>query len=159
MKTLYRRKKEGKTDYKLRLRLLSSNKTRLVVRRSLKNISAQLINYEPNGDKTIVSANTRELVKLGWKSARRNTPSAYLIGLLIADKAKKKHIAGAILDIGLLESIKNSLPFAVLKGAIDGGLKIAHSPDNLPDEKRLTGGNIKNFDVETFNKIKSKFKA
>jgi len=156
MKTIYRRKKEGRTDYKKRLKLLSSKKTRLVVRKSLKNIAAQIIEYHQKADKTITSANTRELIKLGWKTARKNTPSAYLLGLIIADKAKKRKITEAILDIGLAKSTKNSIQFALLKGAVDGGLKIPHSKDLLPDEKRLTGGHIKNFDVETFKNIKTK---
>lgn len=158
MRTLYKRKKEGRTDYKKRLKLLSSKKLRLAVRKSLKNINAQIIEYHDNGDKTLVSANTKELVKLGWKSSRRNTPSAYLIGLIIAAKAKKKEIKEAILDIGLSKSIKNAIQYAVLKGAIDGGLKIPHSSDLLPDEKRLSGEHIKNFDKETYTKIKSQFK-
>ena len=41
----YRRKREGKTDYRKRLRLLLSGKPRLVIRRSLRDISAQVIEY------------------------------------------------------------------------------------------------------------------
>ena len=39
----FRRKREGKTDYKRRLRLLLSNKPRLVIRVSLKNIIIQIL--------------------------------------------------------------------------------------------------------------------
>ncbi len=52
----FRRKREGKTDYRLRIKLLLSNKPRLVVRRSLKNINVQLIDVSENGDVTITSA-------------------------------------------------------------------------------------------------------
>lgn len=157
MKVDYRRKREGKTNYRKRIKLLSSGKLRLTVRKSLKNVLAQIIEYRKAGDKTLVSANTRELIKLGWKSARRNASAAYLIGLIIAKKAKEKNIKEAILDAGLMGSVKNALQYAVLKGALDGGLKIPHSKDLLPDEKRVSGGYIKNFDIETFKKIKSKF--
>lgn len=159
MKTIYKRKRERKTNYKKRLKLLFSGKPRLVVRKSLKNIIAQIVEYTKSGDKTLISAHTREFIKLGWKSARRNTPLAYLLGLSIANKAKKKNIKEVILDIGMSEAIKNSLSFAVLKGALDGGLKIKHSPDILPNEKRISGEHIKNFDIETFKKIKERLKS
>lgn len=157
MKVDYRRKREGKTNYRKRVKLLSSGKLRLTVRKSLKNVLVQIIEYHKGGDKTVVSASTRELIKLGWKSARRNAPAAYLIGLIIAKKSKEKNIKEAILDAGLMGSVKYALQYAVLKGALDGGLKIPHSKDVLPDEKRVSGEHIKNFDIETFKKIKSKF--
>ena len=42
----FKRKREGKTDYKKRLKLLSSSKPRLVIRKSLKNMTVQIIEYE-----------------------------------------------------------------------------------------------------------------
>ena len=41
-----RRRREGKTDYRKRLRLLRSGKVRMVVRKSLKNTQIQLIEYK-----------------------------------------------------------------------------------------------------------------
>ena len=41
----FRRKREGKTDYRKRLKLLLGGKPRLVVRKSLKNITAQIAVY------------------------------------------------------------------------------------------------------------------
>ena len=57
----FKRKTLGITDYKKRLRLLASNKPRLVVRRSLRHSIAQIIEYNEKGDKVLVSATTREL--------------------------------------------------------------------------------------------------
>ena len=39
----FRRRRENKTDYRRRLRLLVSRKQRLVIRKGLKNITAQII--------------------------------------------------------------------------------------------------------------------
>src|SRR3989344_6735019 len=91
-----RRKREGKTNYRKRLRMLLSNKLRLVVRRSLNNISAQIIEYRQNGDRVVACAHSMELKKFGWKTDGGNTPSAYLVGLLLGKKAKEKGIKEAI---------------------------------------------------------------
>ena len=87
-KVNYRRKREGKTNYKKRLKLLLSKKPRLVIRRSLNNISLQIIEYQTNGDKIIVGTNSSELKKMGWTANTGNIPAAYLTGLLLAKKAK-----------------------------------------------------------------------
>ena len=44
----FRRKRKGKTNYKKRLKLLLSNKPRLVIRPFIKNIIAQIVEYHPN---------------------------------------------------------------------------------------------------------------
>ena len=46
------------------------------------------------------------------------------------------------LDFGLERNIKGSRIYAVLKGAIDAGLSIPHSPDILPSDERLSGKHI-----------------
>ena len=45
----FRRKREGATNYRKRLKILASNKPRLVVRKSLKNIHASIIEYDKKG--------------------------------------------------------------------------------------------------------------
>src|SRR3989344_7150894 len=102
-----KRRREGKTDYKKRLAFVASGRPRLVVRRSLKNINLQLIEYQEEGDKVIASANSSELIKLGWKHSRGNIPAAYLTGFLLGHKAKK--VKEAILDIGLYKSVKGNV--------------------------------------------------
>ena len=145
----YRRKRQGKTDYKLRLNQVLSGKIRLVARISNKNVITQLVEFNPDGDKVLVSAHTNEIQKKhGWKCAKRNTPAAYLTGYLIGTKAKSKEINEAILDIGLKSPIRGSLIYAVLKGAVDAGLNISHSEKVLPDEKRIKGEHIKGANFE-----------
>jgi len=138
----HRRHREGKTDYRLRLRLLKSGKPRLVVRKSLKNIICQIVKYEESGDRTIVSSHSGELKKFGWKFHGGNIPSAYLTGLLCAEKARKHKIGKAVFDIGLYSSTPGNSLYSALKGALDGGLEIPHSEDILPKPERFAGKHI-----------------
>ena len=135
----HRRRREGKTDYKQRLRMLKSGKRRLCVRRSLNNITCQIVQYKPDGDVTLVSSDSKELKKFGWSFHKGNIPSAYLTGYLCGLRAKKNKIENCILDEGLYSSIKGSRIYAVLKGAVDSGLKIPHSKEILPPEDRVKG--------------------
>lgn len=137
-----KRRRLGKTNYKKRLKLLSSRKMRLVVRKSLKNISVQLVKYEPKGDKILTSANSTELEKLGWKYSRSSLTAAYLTGLLCGAKAVKADLKEAVLDLGLHSPIKGSKVYAALKGAIDSGLKIPASPEIFPKDERIRGMHI-----------------
>ncbi|MEM3513967.1 MAG: hypothetical protein QW495_01365 [Candidatus Hadarchaeum sp.] len=60
-KVEFRRKREGRTDYRYRLKLLRSRKLRLVVRVSLRHISAQIMKFSPTGDLVLVSAHSKQL--------------------------------------------------------------------------------------------------
>ncbi|MFH1972874.1 MAG: 50S ribosomal protein L18 [archaeon] len=137
----YRRKKEGKTNYAKRLRMLKGNSLRLVVRRSLKYITAQIIKYENDGDKTLVSVSTKELKKYGWKGYGNNIPAGYLLGLLVGKEAKKAKIQSAIFDIGL-NNTNSTVLFAILKGTTDSGLNVPHSEDLYPKQERIEGKHI-----------------
>jgi large subunit ribosomal protein L18 len=160
----FRRKRQGKTDYRKRIAFLSSDLPRLLVRRSLKSTYAQIIVYEPEGDKVLVSASSKDLQKLGWKLSGSNLPAAYLVGFLIGKKAKEAKIEKAIFDIGLYQSIKGSKLYAALKGAVDAGLDVPHDDKNMPSEDRIKGKHIqdhKKIDVpkqfeEVLTKIKGK---
>jgi len=165
-----RRKREGKTNYKKRIRLLLSNKPRLVIRPSLNNISAQIVEYHQKGDKIIASANSKELDKIGWKFSKGNLPAAYLTGVLAGINAKEKGIKEAILDIGLSTPTKGSRIFACLKGVIDSGVNVPASKEIFPSEDRIKGEHIakhassiktkENIDLtqipKTFEEIKNK---
>lgn len=156
MTLAFRRKREGKTDYKKRLRLIASHKPRLVIRKTNKNLIIQIVEFNPDGDKVLISAHTNELKKLGWKASRSNIPSAYLTGLLAGIKAKKSKITDVILDIGLYTPVKGSVIFAALKGAVDAGLNVPHSEDVLPSEKRISGAHIASNEKTKFTKYDPK---
>jgi large subunit ribosomal protein L18 len=140
----FRRKREGKTNYKKRIAYLTSGIPRLVIRRSLKNMSVQIISYEPQGDKVIVSATSQELKKLGWNHTGSNLPSAYLVGFLAGKKAKEAKINKANVDLGLYQPIKGSKLYAALKGAVDAGLEVPYDESVLPPQDRIQGKHIDN---------------
>lgn len=152
----YRRKREGKTNYKKRLGLLKSRKPRLVVRASLKNITAQIVTYDEAGDKVLVSAHSRELVKQGFKAGRGNLCAAYLVGLIIAKKAKSQKIELAVLDLGLNAPVPGSRIFAVVRGARDGGFDVPCNEEVLPSEERVNGEHVAAF-AQALKSDKAKF--
>ncbi|MFH1638265.1 MAG: hypothetical protein ABIB71_07610 [Candidatus Woesearchaeota archaeon] len=90
----YKRKREGKTDYKKRLKLLSSKKPRLVVRKSLKNIVVQITEYDAKGDRVVIATHSRQLIRMGWKGYRRNLPAAYLVGGALRTESKRSRSEG-----------------------------------------------------------------
>ena len=142
----FRRRREGKTNYRVRRALVLSRVPRLVVRLTLKHAIVQVIEAEAIGDKVMVSAHSNELAKTyGWKSNNGNTPSAYLTGLLCGLKAKAKGIDEAFLDTGLHIPSKGTRLFAALKGVVDAGVEVPHSEEILPDEDRLSGKHIADY--------------
>jgi len=138
----YRRKASGKTDYRLRLTLLRGRKPRIVIRKSLKYITIQVIQYSPKGDNIVVSATTKELLKMGWKYGLKNTSASYLCGLLFAKKAKEKKIASGIIDLGMYTTTKGSKLFAAVKGIVDGGVDVKTDDKIFPPKERLEGKHI-----------------
>ena len=138
----FRRRREERTDYKLRKALLTSGRPRAVVRLSNKYVYVQIADAKPSGDIVRASASSRELVKLGWKGGTGNIPAAYLTGGLAGHRALEKGVKEALLDIGLKPSSKGSRLYAVLKGLVDSGLQVPHSPGNIPPDDRLAGGHV-----------------
>src|SRR6056297_718031 len=137
-----RRRREARTDYHQRLRLLKSGKPRLVARKSNKHVRAQLVTLGPNGDDTLASAHSSDLAEYGWEAPTGNMPSAYLTGLLAGLRAKEAGIEEAVLDIGLNSPTPGSKVFAVQEGAIDAGLEIPHNDDVLAEWPRTRGEHI-----------------
>lgn len=154
----FKRRKEGKTDYEKRLQLLKSGNYRLVVRKSLNYITAQVTQFNIKGDSILAAATSRELKKIGWSSACDNLPAAYLTGLLIGKKSLGKKINDVILDAGLYPSVKGSRIYAIVKGAKDAGLNIPVDEEILPNEQRIKGEHITKFKnlPSEFEKVKEK---
>jgi large subunit ribosomal protein L18 len=152
-----RRHRERKTDYRRRLKLLRSKKPRIVVRKSLKAIRVQFIDFSPEGDKVLVSAISNELTKqYNWKHSVSSTPAAYLTGLLAGKRAKEKGIEEGILDIGLYHPTAGGRMFASLKGVLDAGVACPHDDAMIPKEDRIYGAHI-NKDIKPLvGEIKNK---
>lgn len=138
-----RRRREGKTDYRKRLNLLRSNKTRMVVRKTNNQTIVQFVNYKEKGDEIIAQAVSKELeTKFNWKYSTSNTPAAYLTGFLAGMRAKEKKIGECVLDIGRQRPVTGSKIFASLKGALDTGINCPHDQEKIPSEDRLKGKHI-----------------
>lgn len=138
----FRRKRQGRTHYKKRLKILLSNKFRFVVRKSLKNLQASIVEYNAEGDKVLLTVNSNTLSRFGWKGGNGNLPSAYLIGMIAGKKSIEKGVKEAILDLGLSNSVRGSRLYAALAGAVDAGLKIPFNPKVLPQKDRISGVHI-----------------
>jgi len=95
--TKFRRRREGRTDYYARTRLVlqdknkyDAHKYRLVVRISNRKIIAQVIYATLKGDKVLTSAYSTELAKYGVTTGLKNYASAYATGLLVARRLLKQ---------------------------------------------------------------------
>lgn len=153
----YRRKISGRTNYKSRIALLKSRKTRLVIRKSLNHTIIQFVNPDAKGDKILVSANSHELAKkYNWKFSCGNIPAAYLTGYLCGVRAKSKNVKEAILDLGLQTG--GDRLYAALKGVIDAGIIVPHSNEILPDENKIYGQHIIDYAKKAKEKQFSKIK-
>jgi len=137
-----RRRREARTDYHQRLRLLKSGKPRLVARKSNTQVRAQLVETGPQGDQTVASARAEELEEYGWEAPTGNMPAAYLTGLLAGLRALEAGREQAVLDIGLNSPTPGSKVFAVQEGAIDAGLEIPHNDKVLAEWPRTRGEHI-----------------
>jgi len=139
----FRRRREGRTDYQLRRRLILSRLPRLTIRGTLKNMITQIIESKTTGDEVIASAHSGELKKTyGWQGACGNVPAAYLTGLLCGYRAAAKGVERVVLDLGLQSPSRGARVFAALKGIVDAGVNVSHDKSVLPDEARIGGHHI-----------------
>ncbi|KAF8014047.1 hypothetical protein BT93_H0013 [Corymbia citriodora subsp. variegata] len=92
----YKRRREGKTDYRARIRLINQDKNkyntpkyRFVVRFTNKDITAQIISASITGDMVLASAYSHELPNYGLEVGLTNYAAAYCTGLLLARRVLK----------------------------------------------------------------------
>jgi len=154
-----KRRREGKTNYYKRYVYVFSRATRLVVRKSNRYITLQIIRPTPIGDITLASVHTSELIKrFGWKGGSKSISAAYLAGLLLGIKARLMGIEEAVLDIGLHIPSKGAKVFAAAKGAIDAGLKVPVDEDMIPSWDRIRGTDIARYAEELSSIDPERFK-
>ena len=122
-KVYFRRRRAGKTNFAKRLALVRGGKTRMVVRRSNKSILVQFIDFDPKGDKTLLTINGTHLSKTYKWPSKRNVWTAYLAGLMAGKLVQKKGVKEINLDMGMYTASKGSIIFAAQKGAADSGIK------------------------------------
>jgi len=140
-----RRRREARTNYHQRLRLLKSGKPRLVARKSNQHIRAQLILTGPQGDETMASASSEDLAEYGWEAPTGNLPAAYLTGLLAGKRAVDAGLETAVLDIGLNTATPGNKVFAVQEGVIDAGLEVPHNDEVFAEWARTRGEHIADY--------------
>ncbi len=142
----YRRRREGKTNYRLRKRLILSGQPRLVIRKTGKRIMMQLVRSAAIGDDVIIAAYSSELrEKYGWLGSLNGLSAAYLTGLLCGYRSAAKKVKSAILDIGLQSPSKGAGVFAALKGFVDAGVEVPLNEENFPDDARIQGQHIADY--------------
>ncbi|KAH7132352.1 60S ribosomal protein L5-B [Dendryphion nanum] len=93
----YKRRRQGKTDYYARKRLITQAKNkynapkyRLVVRFTNRDIITQIVSSELTGDKVLCAAYAHELKAYGITHGLTNWAAAYATGLLLARRTLKK---------------------------------------------------------------------
>lgn len=141
----HRRRREGKTDFRLRLALIKSRRLRFVARKSLNNMTCSFVQHKIEGDAALVTADSKELKAYGWKVNAGNLPASYLTGFLAGIRAKQAGIKEAVFDMGLARATKGNRLFAALKGAIDSGLEISYKDVVLPESDRISGRHIASY--------------
>lgn len=155
-RTSFRRRREGRTDYRTRLGLLKARTTRVVVRQTGRNTIVQFIDFAPEGDRVLAQATAMDLTSFGWTGSRSATPAAYLTGLLAAKRAKEAGVSEGVLDLGRREPTKGGRAFAALKGVVDGGITVPHGEEILPPEDRLNGAHLGDDVPAAVESVKSK---
>jgi len=93
----FRRRREGKTDYFARKRLVVQDKNkyntpkyRMIVRTSNTNVTCQIAYARLEGDVVICAAYSHELPRYGVKVGLTNYSAAYCTGLLLARRILQK---------------------------------------------------------------------
>jgi large subunit ribosomal protein L5e len=94
LQTKFRRRREGKTDYHARRKMVVQDKNkynepkyRLIVRITNKKVICQIAYATIQGDKMVCQATSTELTKYGLPVGHTNYAACYATGLLIARRA------------------------------------------------------------------------
>lgn len=159
-KVPHKRRREQKTDYQQRHKLIKSGKARAVIRTSNKHTKAHLSQFKPEGDENTAQTTSEELAEYGWEHNTGNLPAAYLTGYLTGMKADEDE---AILDLGLREKKAGGRVFAAVKGMNDAGLEIPAGEEVSPTEGRIRGEHIEEMRdsdiVENFEETKEEIEG
>ena len=160
MKIDKRRRREGKTDYANRLRLLRGELPRIVFRKTNRYIIAQYVTSKEAQDKIEIGITSKNLKNYGWpkefEGSLKSITASYLTGFLLGKEIISKKMKTPIVDLGMMRVIEKNKAFAFLKGIVDAGVKIQCSEENFPEEDRISGKNLKSDFSKTFKGIKLK---
>jgi large subunit ribosomal protein L18 len=139
----FRRRRQGKTDYRIRLRLLLSGRPRAVVRLTDRCVRVAVVTYDAAGDRIVAAAESRELSGIRFPAGSlASTPAAYLTAYLAGLRAKARGTTSAVLDAGLRHPTEGGRLAAALKGLLDAGIEIPHGEGGFPSSDRLNGTHL-----------------
>jgi len=139
----FRRRREGKTDYRVRLRLLKSGTPRAVVRFSDRRVRVAIVQFDPVGDRVVAVAESAELGRLGFPaSSLSSTPAAYLTAYLAGLRSKSAGAESVVLDTGIRHPTEGGRLSAALKGLLDAGVEVPHGEGVFPSAERLNGAHL-----------------
>lgn len=161
---IFRRRRQGKTDYRKRRGIIVGRLPFLSVRVSGRYIYAQILKSTASGDLTLCSASSRDLVKkFGWKGSPKNLPGAYLTGFYLGQLAQDSDVSNVIVYSGVGRFVHGSRIASLINGAKESGLEVQVNDESLPDESRVRGSHIAEYakkleteDKEKYNRIFSK---
>jgi large subunit ribosomal protein L18 len=160
MRIQKRRRRENKTDYGRRLKLLKSKKPRVVFRKTNKYVTSQYVLGEEAKDKVILGINSKKLLTLGWpkelEGSLKSIPASYLTGYLMGKTIQKEKLEAPIVDLGMQRTIYKTKVYAFIKGLIDSGIEIACKKEAFPEEERLMGKNLIEDSTKFVEEVKSK---
>jgi large subunit ribosomal protein L18 len=158
MRTQKRRRKENKTDYLKRLKLLKGETPRIVFRKTNRYIISEYTVSKEAQDRVVLGMDSRKLNEYGWpKTAQgslKSITASYLTGYLTGKTILKQKLEEPILDAGMNRMIHKNKIYAFLKGLIDSGIKINCKKEFFPEEERIKGQHMKG--KIPFDEIKSK---
>jgi len=160
MKIQKRRRRENKTDYAKRIKLLKSGRARVIFRKTNKYLISQYISSKQAQDKVEIGVNSKDLISYGWpkefQGSLKSLPAAYFLGLLIGKKITEKKLKTPIIDFGMIRNLHKTKIYSFLKGIIDSGIKIKYKEETFPDKDRIFGKHLKKDFSKIFEELKSK---
>src|SRR5436309_3514095 len=95
----------------------------------------------------------RDQVRIDTKTDRR------LYGYTTDNRASANGVTEAILDLGLQRPSKAGRLFAALRGRLESGVSVPHSPEVLPTKERVRGAHIGESVPTQFDAVKTKLEA
>ncbi|HOI18696.1 MAG TPA: 50S ribosomal protein L18 [Candidatus Woesearchaeota archaeon] len=140
----FRRKREGKTSYDRRIKLLKSGQIRLLISYGSRNIRAQAIKFNLKGDEVLADANAKSLNAFGWSFTSSNLPTSYLFGYYFGKLLLEKNLPEVIFDTGMITPKKGGKYYAFAKGVVDSSVSMEVDPAVFPTEDRISGKHITN---------------
>ena len=159
MRVAKRRRRENKTDYGKRMKILKGNIPRIIFRKSNRYVLSQYVSSTHAQDKIEFGVISKDLLKYGWpkesQSGLKSISASYLIGFLIGKKIISKKLENIILDLGMQRILHKTRIYSFLNGLIDAGVKIKCDKKLFPDEDRIKGKHMKKDFSNIFNQIKS----